>query len=338
METARTVTLIEGDGIGPEVACAAVEVVAATGAVIRWEPVPVGESALQNFGELLPKSTLESIRRNKVALKGPITTPAGEGFPSINVAIRQTLDLYACLRPIKSIPGVPAVFKDLDMVVVRENTEDLYAGKEHEVVPGVVESLKVITEKASTRIAEFAFRYAKGYRRHKVTAVHKANIMKLSDGLFLQCAREVAKGYPDIEYVEMIVDNTCMQMVYNPGQFDILLAPNLYGDILSDLGAGLVGGLGVVPGANLGADMAVFEAVHGSWPEATGKGIANPTAMVLSAAMLLGYIGESHAADCVRNAVMDVFAKGETVTQDLGGTASTQEFTQVLVREITASR
>jgi isocitrate dehydrogenase (NAD+) len=338
METARTVTLIEGDGIGPDVACAAVEVVAATGTRICWEPVPIGESALQSFGKLLPDSTLESIRRNKVALKGPITTNVGEGFPSINVAIRQTLDLYACLRPIQSIPGVPAVFKDLDIIVVRENTEDLYGGKEHEVIPGVVESIKVITEKASTRIAEFAFHYAKTYGRHKVTAVHKANIMKLSDGLFLQCARDVAKGYPDIEYTEMIVDNTCMQMVYNPGQFDILLAPNLYGDILSDLGAGLVGGLGIVPGANLGVDMAVFEAVHGSWPEAAGMGIANPTAMVLSAAMLLDFIRESHAADLVRNAVTNVHAKGETQTPDLGGTASTHEFTQALVREIIANR
>ncbi len=334
MSTPRTVTLIEGDGIGPEVSGAMRDVVAATNVSIHWDCVLAGEAARKETGQLLPEATLDSIRHNKVALKGPITTPVGEGFPSINVAIRQKLALYACVRPIKSIPGVPALFQDLDMVVIRENTEDLYAGKEHEIVPGVIESLKIITEVASTRIAQFAFRYAKANNRRKVTAIHKANIMKLSDGLFLDCARRVAKGYPTIQYNEMIVDNTCMQMVYNPKQFDMLLTPNLYGDIVSDLGAGLVGGLGIVPGANFGMDSAVFEPVHGSWPEAAGKGIANPTAMVLSAAMMLKFLGEERAANRINTAVNNLYAKGKVLTSDLGGKASTIEFAEALVREI----
>ncbi len=338
MTTPRTITLMEGDGIGPECAEAALRVMDAAGVTIQWERALVGEAARNETGALLPDETLDSIRRNGVAFKGPITTPVGEGFPSINVALRQKLALYASVRPIKSIPGVPSPFDDIDLVVIRENTEDLYAGKEHEVVPGVIESLKIITEVASARIAQFAFRYAKANHRRKVTAVHKANIMKLSDGLFLECSRRASKGYPDVEYTEMIVDNTCMQMVYNPHQFDLLLTPNLYGDIISDLGAGLVGGLGLVPGANFGMDGAVFEAVHGSWPEAAGEGIANPTAMILTAAMMLHFIGEESAASRIRGAVAEVYAATEVRTPDLGGAASTTAFAEEVAQRVEATR
>ncbi|MBM4405957.1 MAG: isocitrate dehydrogenase (NAD(+)) [Chloroflexi bacterium] len=330
----HTVTLIEGDGIGPEVARAAVQVIEALGVAVTWEKVLVGQLAREKTGKLLPDGTLDSIAKNKVALKAPITTPIGEGYPSINVGIRQRLDLYSCVRPVKSIPGVKALYTDIDLVIIRENTEDLYAGKEHEVIPGVIESLKIITEKASTRIAEFAFRYALRNGRKKVTAIHKANIMKLSDGLFLECARAVAKRYPNIKYTEMIVDNTCLQLVAEPHQFDMLLTSNLYGDIISDLAAGLVGGIGVVPGANIGSEAAVFEAVHGSWPEAAGKNIANPAAMMLTAVMMLRHIGEGSAADRMEAAIFNVFRKGQVRTQDLGGKASTTEFTQEVIRNL----
>ncbi|MBI3744499.1 MAG: isocitrate dehydrogenase (NAD(+)) [Chloroflexi bacterium] len=328
------VTLIEGDGIGPEVARATIEVLDAAGVPIDWEPALVGEKARIETGELLPQATLESIRRNKVALKAPITTPVGEGFPSINVAIRQRLDLYACLRPVRTIPGVPARFDGVDLVIVRENTEDLYAGKEHEVVPGVIESLKIITERASTRIAEFAFKYARDNKRKKVTAVHKANIMKLSDGLFLSCSRKIAEQHPEVAYNELIVDNACLKLVVDPHQFDIILTSNLYGDIISDLCAGLVGGVGVVPGANIGDEYAVFEAVHGSWPEGAGKNLANPTAMILTAVMMLRHLGEHVAADRVESAIRSVFLKGKIKTPDLGGSANTTEFAAEVARNL----
>ncbi len=330
----RTITLIEGDGIGPEVACAAVEVIAASGAPVTWEPALVGQRAHEQTGSLLPEATLAAIRRNQVALKAPITTPVGEGYPSVNVAIRQRLDLYACVRPVRTIPGVPARFEGVDLVVVRENTEDLYAGKEHEVVPGVIESLKIITERASTRIAQFAFEYARANGRRKITAVHKANIMKMSDGLFLQCARKVSQRFPWIAYGEVIVDNASLQLVLDPRQFDVILTSNLYGDIISDLAAGLVGGIGVVPGANIGDECAVFEAVHGSWPDAAGKNIANPTAMILTGAMLLRHIGEERAAGRIEGAVRAIFAEGRVRRQDLGGAASTTEFAQEVARRL----
>ena len=336
MITSHKATLMEGDGIGPEVTASTLRVLEAAGVEIEWDRRLVGAIARDSVGALLPQDTLDSIRSNRVGLKAPITTPVGEGFPSVNVGIRQALDLYACVRPVKTIPGVPARYDGVDLVVVRENTEDLYAGKEHEVVRGVIESLKIITEVASTRIAEFAFRYAISNGRSKVTAVHKANIMKLSDGLFLESTREVAKQYPTIEYTELIVDNTCLQLVMNPNQFDVILTSNLYGDIISDLAAGLVGGIGVVPGANIGTDYAVFEAVHGSWPEAAGKNIANPTAMILTAAMMLQHIGERAAARRIEAAVHEVLRRGEVKTDDLGGNASTDEFTTAVVEMLDA--
>ena len=277
-----TVTLLPGDGIGPEVSDAAVRVLEAAGAELEWERHIAGAEALEKYGNPLPPEVLESIRRNRVALKGPITTQVGGGFKSINVQLRQELDLYANLRPSRSLPSIPSRFENVDIVVVRENTEDLYSGLEHVVVPGVVESLKIITEKASLRIAHFAFEYARRHGRKRVTAVHKANIMKLSDGLFLECFRRVAKEYPDIEADDKIVDNMCMQLVMRPEEWDMLLLENLYGDIVSDLCAGLVGGLGVVPGANIGLDAAVFEAVHGSAPDIAGKDLANPLALIRS--------------------------------------------------------
>lgn len=334
MSMSHRITLIEGDGIGPEIAKAAVDVIAAAGVSVVWDRVPVGQAALKQLGELLPRETLRSIRRNKVALKGPITTPIGEGYPSINVALRQRLDLYACVRPVRSLPNVRSRFQDIDLVVIRENTEDLYAGKEHEIVPGVIESLKIITKRASTRIARFAFEYAAKHHRKKVTAVHKANIMKLSDGLFLRCCRSVARRYPKVEYGEMIVDNTCLQLVIDPHQFDLVVTPNLYGDIISDLAAGLVGGVGLVPGANIGRQYAVFEPVHGSWPSAAGKGLANPTAMILSSVLMLRHIGEDQAAQRIEQAVSAVLSEGTTLTSDLGGTTSTDEFSQAVVRRL----
>lgn len=325
-----TVSLIPGDGIGPEVTSAAVAVVEAAGVDILWERLEAGGEIAAKYGTPLPESVLNSIRTNRVALKGPVATPIGEGFGSVNVAIRKGLDLYACVRPVSSLPGVNARYSDIDLVVIRENTEGLYSGIEHLVVPGVAESLKVITEAASARIARFAFDFATTRGRRKVTAVHKANIMKISDGLFLECVRRVQRGYPQLEYEEMIVDAVCMNLVRDPWRFDVLLMENLYGDIVSDLCAGLVGGLGVVPGANIGDHCAVFEAVHGSAPDIAGRGIANPTACILSAAMMLDHIGESAPAQRIRQALTSVLAEGRWLTPDLGGTATTSQMTQAI--------
>jgi isocitrate dehydrogenase (NAD+) len=332
----HTITLIPGDGIGPEVTDAVLHIIEATGVSIEWERHVAGVEAVERTGKALPPELVDSIRRNKVALKGPVTTPIGEGFTSVNVGLRKALDLYANLRPVWNLPGVPARFDGVDLVIVRENTEDLYAGLEHEVVPGVVESLKIITEKASTRIAEFAFTYAKRHGRKKVTAIHKANIMKLGDGLFLESARAVAARYPDVKYEEKIVDAACMHLVMTPGQFDVLVMPNLYGDIVSDLCAGLVGGLGVVGAANLGSEIGVFEAVHGSAPDIAGKGVANPTALLLSAVLMLTHIGESAAADKIMKALGQILTRGEVRTKDLGGTASTSAFADAIFRTLHA--
>ena len=327
------ITLIPGDGIGPEVASNVVRIIEASGVEIQWETHYAGAQALEKFGETLPQELLDSILRNKVALKGPITTPIGKGFTSVNVGLRKTLDLYANLRPVRALPNVPCRYPELDLIVVRENTESLYAGLEHVVVPGVVESLKIITEKASTRIAKFAFEHARSESRKKVTAVHKANIMKLSDGLFLDCFRKVSANYPEIEADDKIIDNACMQLVMRPEQFDIMLLENLYGDIVSDLCAGLVGGLGLVPGANIEKG-AVFEAVHGSAPDIAGQGIANPTALLQSGIMLLRYIGEREAADRVENALFAVFKEGQVRTRDIGGTAKTAEFADAIIQKM----
>jgi isocitrate dehydrogenase (NAD+) len=328
------VTLIPGDGIGPEISAVTTEVVAATGVDIEWHEMEAGAAAVEQYGTQLPEHVLQMIRTDRVALKGPVTTPIGTGFTSANVALRKALDLYACVRPTRSLPGVPSRFENVDLIVVRENTEDLYSGIEHQVVPGVVESLKVVTERASTRISEFAFEYARANGRRRVTAVHKANIMKMSDGLFLNCARAVSARYGEIQYNEVIVDAACMQLVLDPQRFDILLMGNLYGDILSDLCAGLVGGLGVVPGVNLGNDYAVFEAVHGSAPDIAGKNLANPTAMLLSAAMMLDHLGEADAAARLRGAIDRVLTAGKHVTRDLGGHASTTEMGRAIIGEI----
>jgi isocitrate dehydrogenase (NAD+) len=325
------VTLIPGDGIGPEVSEAVLRIIAATGVEIEWERFIVGIRAQESLGSSLPDDVIESIRRNRVALKGPVATAMGSGFQSITVRLRKALDLYANLRPVRKLPGVESRFGDVDLIIVRENTEDLYAGLEHEVVPGVVESLKIITERASTRIAVFAIDYARTFGRKKVTAVHKANIMKKSDGLFLECFRRVAANYPTIGHDEMVVDNVCMQLVMNPHQFDVLVTENLYGDIISDLAAGLVGGLGVVPSANLGEEAALFEAVHGTAPDIAGKNIANPTALLLSAVMMLRHLGERPAADRVEAALNKVLERPEKVTRDIGGKASTTEFTDTII-------
>ena len=329
-----TLTLVIGDGIGPEVVNATVEVIAASGVNIQWEHAIIGQQAMHRYGVLLPIESLEAIKRNKVALKGPITTPIAEGFPSLNVALRKSLEMYANVRPVKNFPGVPSLHKDVNLVIIRENTEDLYAGIEHEVVPGVVESIKIITRVASTRIAEYAFELAVRENRKKVSAIHKANIMKLSDGLFLDCCRNVSKNYKSIQYEEMIVDNACMQLVMNPQQFDVLLMENLYGDILSDLAAGLVGGIGVVPGANIGKDYAVFEPVHGSWPQGAGKGIANPMACILTSVMMLRHIGEPAAASRIENAIETTLREGKFIPQDLGGKASTSEFAKEVIKNL----
>jgi len=330
----HTVTLIPVDGIGPEVTDAVVRMVKATGVSIDWEPQLAGVTAVEKTGKPLPNDLVDSIRRNKVALKGPVATPIGEGFTSVNVGLRKALDLYSNLRPVWNLPGVPSRFQGVDLVIVRENTEDLYSGLEHEVVPGVVESLKIITERASTRIARFAFEYALGHGRKKVTAIHKANIMKQSDGLFLACTRAVARDHPDVIYDEKIVDATCMHLVMNPSQFDVLVLPNLYGDIVSDLCAGLVGGLGVVGSANLGTDIGVFEAVHGSAPDIAGKGVANPTALLLSSVLMLRHLGEAAAADRLMAALGQVLRDGSVRTRDLGGSASTSAFTDAVCRAI----
>ncbi len=334
-EMGHRVTLIPGDGIGPEVSAAVLRIIEAAGVRIEWERFIVGGQAQDLAGSSLPEEVVESVRRNKVALKGPVATPVGSGFESVNVRLRKILDLYANLRPVRNLPGVPSRFGDVDLVIVRENTEGLYSGLEHEVVPGVVESLKIMTEKASTRIAIFAFEFARKYGRKKVTAVHKANIMKKSDGLFLKCFRQVAVNYPDIEHDEKIVDNTCMQLVMNPYQFDVMLMENLYGDIVSDLAAGLVGGLGVVPSGNIGENAALFEAVHGTAPDLAGKNLGNPTALLMSAIMMLRHIGEQKAADRIESALNTVLRKREKVTRDLGGTASTSEFSDAIIAAFT---
>ena len=330
----RVVTLIPGDGIGPEVTEAVVRILAVARVPIDWERHDAGVTAFKRFNTSLPAELLDSIRRNKVALKGPVTTPIGEGFTSVNVGLRKALDLYANLRPVKNLEGVDSRFQNVDLIVVRENTEDLYSGLEHEVVPGVVESLKIITDRASTRIAEFAFAHAKANGRKRVTAIHKANIMKLGDGLFLNCTRKVSRSHTDLTYDERIVDAVCMQLVMFPERFDVLLLPNLYGDIVSDLCAGLVGGLGVVPGANMGVDSAIFEAVHGSAPDIANKNMANPTALLLSALMMLDYIGETAHGQRIRDALGRVLTRGEVRTRDMGGTASTTEFTDAICREL----
>jgi isocitrate dehydrogenase (NAD+) len=330
----HTITLIPGDGIGPEVAEAVLRILAVAGLTIEWDRQEAGVVAFERHRTALPAELIDSVTRTKVALKGPVTTPIGEGFTSVNVGLRKALDLYANLRPVWSIPGVPSRYSGIDLVIVRENTEDLYSGLEHEVVPGVIESLKIISERASRRIVEFAFKYARERGRKKVTAVHKANIMKLGDGLFLRTARDVARQHTDITYDEKIVDATCMHLVMRPEAFDVLVMPNLYGDIVSDLCAGLVGGLGVVPGANLGTTTAVFEAVHGSAPDIAGKNMANPTALLLSALLMLEHIGEAGTAGRIRSAIYGVLGAGKVRTHDMGGAASTTEFTAAICTAI----
>jgi isocitrate dehydrogenase (NAD+) len=330
------ITLIPGDGIGPEVADATARAVEATGARIEWERVDAGARALAEQGQLLPDDVFASLEMTRVGLKGPTTTPIGGGHQSINVALRKKLGLYVNFRPVITLPGLKTRFDDLslDIAIFRENTEDLYAGLEHEVVPGVVESLKIITENASLRIARAAFQFARRESRKKITAIHKANIMKLSDGLFLKCCRETAAQFPEIAYNELIVDNACMQLVMRPQIFDVLVLPNLYGDIVSDLAAGLVGGLGIVPGANMGDHHAIFEAVHGTAPDIAGKGLANPTALMQSAVLMLAHIGERDAAKRLKSAVASVYAEGKHLTGDVGGHAGTAEFTGAIVRHI----
>jgi isocitrate dehydrogenase (NAD+) len=328
------VTLIEGDGIGPEVTRAVVKVLETAGLRAEWEGHLAGVRAIERYGSPLPPELLDSIERTKVALKGPVTTPVGGGFTSVNVGLRKALNLFVNLRPVWSIPSVPSRYSGIDIVIVRENTEDLYSGLEHEVVPGVVESLKIITEAASLRIARYAFEYARAHSRKRVTAVHKANIMKMGDGLFLRCVRKIAEEYPDVVCDDRIVDAACMHLVLNPAQFDILLLPNLYGDIVSDLCAGLVGGLGVVPGANLGEEIGVFEAVHGSAPDIAGKGVANPTALLFSALLMLRHIGEGAVADRIMDAVVETLAEGKVRTRDLGGTATTMEYTDAICQRL----
>ena len=336
----HAVTLIPGDGIGPEVSAAVVRMLEAaggrTGVGFEWHKFAAGAEAYEKFKEYIPQELYRSIEENRVALKGPVTTPVGGGFSSINVALRQKFELFANFRPIKNLPGLKTRYPDLDIIVVRENTEDLYAGLEHEILPGVVQSLKIITEKASTRIAEFAFDYAKKHGRKKVHAIHKANIMKLSDGLFLRCCRGVAATYPEIEYKEHIVDNASMQLVINPYQYDIVLTENLYGDILSDLCSAFVGGLGLVPGANLGTQCAIFEAVHGSAPDIAGKDLANPTALLQSAILMLQHINEPQAADLLQRALERVYAEGKALTRDVGGNSGTTAFADAVIAAIEA--
>jgi len=325
------VTLIPGDGIGPEVVGAAVRILEATGVKFDWESYAAGADAYEKFGEYIPKDLSQAIERTKVALKGPITTPIGGGFSSINVTLRKQFELYANFRPIRNLPHIPTRYPNVDLVIVRENTEGLYSGIEHEVVPGVVESIKVITAKASTRIAKWAFEYARKNNRKRIHCIHKANIMKLSDGLFLRCTRDIAKGYPEITYGEHIVDNTCMQLVTNPYQYDLLVLENFYGDIISDLCAAFVGGLGLVPGANIGDEIAIFEAVHGSAPDIAGKDLANPTAVLRSGLLMLRHLGEHEAATKIRNAIEYVYRDKKNLTKDVGGSASTTQFTDAII-------
>ena len=325
------VTLIPGEGIGPEVAAATRRILEAAGVQIDWEELEGRTDKTTERGQLVNQLAVESVRRNHVALKGPMATAIAGGAPSVNVALRKTLDLYANLRPVKNLPGVKSHFDNVDLIIVRENTEDLYSGLEHEVVPGVVESLKIITEKASTRIAKFAFEYAKRHGRKRIHAIHKANIMKLSDGLFLRSVRAVAAQFPEIEYKELIVDNACMQIVMDPQQFDVLLLPNLYGDVMSDLAAGLVGGLGVVPSANIGDDCAMFEAVHGTAPDIAGKGFANPTALLMSSILMLDHLGERTTARRIEAALEKVYREAKHTTRDVGGPAGTDEFAEAVI-------
>jgi len=327
----HTVTLLPGEGIGPEVAEATKRILEAAGVSIAWDEFDARATQEGQAGPLLAEAAVESVRRNKVALKGPMATVVAGGAPSVNVALRKKLELYANLRPVRNLPGVKSRFENVDIVIVRENTEDLYSGLEHEVVPGVVESLKIITEKASTRIARFAFEYATRKNRKTIHAIHKANIMKMSDGLFLRSVRAVAAEFPAITYKEMIVDNACMQLVMNPQQFEVLVLPNLYGDVVSDLGAGLVGGLGVVPSANIGDDAALFEAVHGTAPDIAGQGLANPTALLLSSIMMLDHLDEGAAARRIEEALERVYREAKHTTRDAGGTAGTEEFTAALI-------
>jgi isocitrate dehydrogenase (NAD+) len=333
---AHQITLIPGDGIGPEVAEATVRAVDATGVAVEWERVEAGARALRDYGQLIPDEVFASLEVTRTGLKGPTATPIGGGHQSINVALRKKLGLYTNFRPVRMLPGLKTRFADLDldMAIFRENTEDLYSGLEHEIVPGVVESLKIITQKASMNIARSAFDWARREGRKKVTAIHKANIMKMSDGLFLKCCREVAAQFPDVPYNELIVDNACMQLVMRPETFDVLVLPNLYGDIVSDLAAGLVGGLGIVPGANLGDRHAIFEAVHGTAPDIAGKGLANPTALMQSAILMLFHLGEREAAARLQRALHEVYAEGQHLTGDVGGKAGTAEFTEAVIRRL----
>lgn len=331
------VTLIKGDGIGPDITEATLEVIEASGVKIKWDEVSAGEGAIEEYGTPLPEKVIESLNKNKVGLKGPLTTPIGSGFRSINVALRMELDLYANLRPSKTFPGIKSRYEDIDLVVVRENTEDLYSGVEHMVGEDAAESIKIITRKASERIVRFAFDYARDNGRRKVTAVHKANILKLSDGFFLEIAREVAEKYPGIEFEDRIVDNMAMQLVQKPELYDVMVMPNLYGDILSDLCAGLVGGLGVVPGANIGDQAALFEPVHGSAPKYAGKNYVNPSAMIMAAVLMLRHMEEREAADRIEMALAEQIKEGKDLTADLGGTAGTSEMAAALARRIKQS-
>jgi isocitrate dehydrogenase (NAD+) len=328
---AHKVTLIPGDGIGPEVTGAAIRIIENTGVKIDWETINAGSQAFEKYNEYIPKELIASIERTGVAIKGPITTPIGGGFASINVTLRKKFDLYANYRPIKNLPSLPTRYPSVDLVIVRENTEGAYSGIEHEVVPGVVECLKIITEKGSTRIGKFAFEFARREKRKRVHAIHKANVMKMSDGLFLRCCRNVAKEYPEITYGEHLVDNTCMQLVMNPYQYDVLVMENLYGDILSDLCSAFVGGLGLVPGANLGEHCAIFEAVHGSAPDIAGKGLANPTAVLQSGILMLRHLNEIEAAEKIQAAMEKTYKEKQHITRDVGGTASTGEFADAVI-------
>jgi len=330
------VTLIPGEGIGPEVANATRRILEAAGVQIEWEEIAGRADESSDQGQRVNQAAIESVRRNRVALKGPMATAIAGGAPSVNVALRKSLDLYANLRPVKNVPGIKSHFENVDLILVRENTEDLYSGLEHEVVPGVVESLKIITEKASTRIARFAFDYARRHGRRKIHAIHKANIMKLSDGLFLRSVRTVAAQFPEIQYQELIVDNACMQIVMDPLQFDMLLLPNLYGDVMSDLAAGLVGGLGVVPSANIGDNSAMFEAVHGTAPDIAGKGLANPTALLMSGLLMLDHLGERAAAQRIDAALLKTYREGIHTTKDVGGKAGTEQFANAVIDALAA--
>ncbi len=333
----HTITLIPGDGIGPEVTDAVVRILDAAGMKITWERFDAGADSYAKTGEYIPQALYDSIERNKVALKGPVTTPIGGGFKSINVTLRKKFDLYTNFRPIKNLPGLDTRYPGVDLVIVRENTEDLYTGLEFEVVPGVIQAIKVITKKGSTRIAEYAFAYARKFGRKKVHAIHKANIMKLSDGLFIRCTKKISEQYPDIEYAEHIIDNTCMQLVTNPYQYDVLVLPNLYGDIVSDLCAAFVGGLGLVPGANLGAEHAIFEAVHGSAPDIAGQDKANPTALLQSAVLMLRHIDESAAADRIQKALETVYSAKTALTRDVGGKSGTRAFADAVIAALAAA-